>query len=423
MAIRSRAAAIVKSSTLISVALSGSAAVVAGTTSLLAARWMGAEERGLYALLVAGSGFLLLFCSVGVVNTANMLIADPKKNLTVRRYAALADRLLGPASLVLLPCSIGIVLVYAASPTWLLMAIFAGYCMLALQAALYRAGLHGWARHRLAFGAEVGSGLAVLVGASVFALTGQLSVLDLVLLGAVGFMIQSLVARVAIRTAPRSEAKQGAMSASALVRASLPTLGFTVGGWIATRGDRLVLGVVSSNTEVGIYSVAATMAEVPWLVSSTLATVLITKLASTQEPSIVARFRVRAVAGTGAVWLLIAPVAYWVLTSFLGDEFQGGVPALLIMCPAALLLASSQIDLAACLALGDRVSGSRVALVGAVVMVCGAALLGRLWGATGCAVASLIAYAAMAWLSYKASKRNVATLASSVPLRSTEGIG
>ena len=89
----SRAGTLFKSPTLVSVALSGSAAAVAGLTSLLAARWMGAEERGLYALLIAGSGFLLLLCSLGVVNTANVLIADPQQNLSVRRYAMLADRL------------------------------------------------------------------------------------------------------------------------------------------------------------------------------------------------------------------------------------------------------------------------------------------------------------------------------------------
>ena len=193
-------------------------------------------------------------------------------------------------------------------------------------------------------------------------------------------------------------------------------MGFTVGGWIASRGDRLVLGLVSDNTQVGIYSTVATMGEVPWLVAATLATVLGTRLAATQEPALVGRFRLRAVAGTGLVWLFMAPVAYWVLTSFLGDEFRGGVPALVLMCPAALLLASSQIDLQACLALGDRSSGSRVSLVGAAVMVCTAAALGRYWGATGCAVASLITYAVMAGMSHRASRRNISRLARTRPI-------
>jgi O-antigen/teichoic acid export membrane protein len=200
------------------------------------------------------------------------------------------------------------------------------------------------------------------------------------------------------------------MTLSQLLSLSLPSVGFTVGGWIASRGDRLVLGLVSDNVQVGIYSTAATMAEVPWLVAATLATVLGTKLAATQQAALVSRFRVRAVAGTAAVYLAIAPVGYWVLTSFLGDEFSGGVTALLLMGPAALLLASSQIDLAACLALGDRASASRVSLVGAVVMVCSAAALGHFWGATGCAIASLVTYATMAWLGNLASRRNVSRL-------------
>jgi O-antigen/teichoic acid export membrane protein len=160
------------------------------------------------------------------------------------------------------------------------------------------------------------------------------------------------------------------------------------------------------------------MAEVPWLVAATLATVLGTRLAATQEAELVGRFRLRAVAGTAGVWLCMAPLAFWVLTSFLGDEFRGGVPALLLMGPAALLLASSQIDLAACLALGDRGSASRVSLIGAVVMVCSAAALGGSWGATGCALASLITYGVMAWLGHRASRRNISRLARTRPIPS-----
>jgi O-antigen/teichoic acid export membrane protein len=340
---RARVGALLKSPTIISVALSGSAAAVAGLTSLLAARWMGAEERGLYALLIAGSGFLLLLSSVGVVNTANVLIADPRQNLSVRRYATLANRLLVLAAVVLLPASALIVLVYARSPGTLLFVLFACYCLLALLAAFYRAGLHGWSRHRLAFGAEVASGVIVLVGAFVVHRTGRLTVIELVALGSIAFLFQAAIARVAFRRAePLSESAGHPMTLSQLLTLSLPSVGFTVGGWIASRGDRLVLGLVSDNVQVGIYSTAATMAEVPWLVAATLATVLGTKLAATQQAALVSRFRVRAVAGTAAVYLAIAPVGYWVLTSFLGDEFSGGVTALLLMGPAALLLASSR---------------------------------------------------------------------------------
>jgi O-antigen/teichoic acid export membrane protein len=345
-----------------------------------------------------------------------VLIADPRQNLSVRRYAALADRLLFRAAIALLPASAVIVLVYADSPSKLLFGLFACYCLLALQTAFYRSGLHGGSRHRLAFGAEVGSGIFLLVGAFVVARSGRLTVVELVGLGCIGFLIQAFIARAAFRRArPPSEPHREEMTLSELLTASLPTLGFTVGGWIASRGDRLVLGLVSDNTQVGIYSTAATMAEVPWLVAATLATILGTRLAATQEAGLVGRFRLRAVAGTAVVWLCMAPVGYWVLTSFLGNEFRGGVPALLLMCPAALLLASSQIDLAACLALGDRATGSRVSLIGAVVMVCSAAVLGRSWGATGCAVASLITYAVMAWLGHQASRRNVSRLTRTRP--------
>jgi O-antigen/teichoic acid export membrane protein len=378
---------------------------------------MGAEERGLYALLVAGSGFLLLLGSLGVVNTANVLIADPRQNLSVRRYAVLADRLTAIIAVALIPTSAIIVLIYVDSPTWLLFALFAGYCVLALQAAFHRTGLHGWSRHRLAFGAEVASGVFLLLGAFVVVRYGRLTVLELVALGSIAFLIQTFIARVAFRRASSpEEAAGGDVTLRELLGASLATLGFTVGGWIASRGDRLVLGLVSDNTQVGIYSAAATLGEVPWLVAATMATVLGTRLAASQDPGLVGLFRLRAVAGTGLVVLFIAPSGYWVLTSFLGNEFRSGVPALVLMCLAALLLASSQIDLAACLALGDRSSGSRVSLVGAGVMVCSAAALGGPWGATGCAVASLITYAVMAWLSHRASRRNISKLGRTQPL-------
>ena len=282
----------------------------------------GCQERGLYALLIAGSGFLLLLCSLGVVNTANVLIADPQQHLSVRRYATLAGRLLGLAAIVLIPASFIIVLIYAPSPDALLFVLFACYCLLALLAAFYRAGLHGWSRHHLAFGAEVASGAFLLVGAFAVHRTGRLTVVELVALGSIAFLVQAVIARAAFRKAePLDDAVRDDMTLAQLLTLSLPTLGFTVGGWIASRGDRLVLGLVSDNTQVGIYSTAATMAEVPWLVAATLATILGTKLAATQDAGLVTRFRLRAVAGTAVVWLCMAPAAYWVLTSFLGDEF------------------------------------------------------------------------------------------------------
>ncbi len=55
----------------------------------------------------------------------------------------------------------------------------------------------------------------------------------------------------------------------------------------------------------------------------------------------------------------------FLVLNFLGPEFRAGVPTLVILAPAALLLASSQTDWAGCLALNDFGAIARVTTLGA----------------------------------------------------------
>jgi O-antigen/teichoic acid export membrane protein len=379
------------------VLLTGVAAGLSGVAAVLAAKWLGAEERGTYALLITSSGMALILLSFGISKTATAILPSDEHDLNVRQYFARVDRLIALALVAVVPLSAAAVHVFEgrARPTTII--VLASYTASALQAGLTRAGLHGWERHRLAYFADAVTALLLLAGASVVEYVGELTVVSLMLIGTASFVLPSAGLRFYVHlSAPRGTVGSPGIQLRELVRLSLPTLGLTFGSWAATRGDRLVLGLVSTNAEVGVYSAVATLAEVPWLVSATLATVLTARLAASREISLVRRYRRLAFVGTICAWAAIAPVAVWILAGFLGNEFSSGIPAFVVMFPAAVFLASGQIDLAACLAMGDRRVGGRVAIRTAMLMLPLVVLLGLRFGALGAAISSVITYAAWA---------------------------
>jgi len=187
----------------------------------------------------------------------------------------------------------------------------------------------------------------------------------------------------------------GTFALGSLLRFSMPAIGITLGQWVAWRSDRLILGVVSGPTQVGIYGTVSTLADIPWLIPTAVSAVLMNRVAATRDYGLVRRYRRLTLLGTAAASLAVTPVAAWILIHYLGGEFTQGIPALLILAPAALLLASSQIDLAGCVAMSDLKAGSRVCLLGAAALIVTAVPLGRYYGATGCAIASACAYGVM----------------------------
>ena len=125
----------------------------------------------------------------------------------------------------------------------------------------------------------------------------------------------------------------------ALLRQGAPALGLTVGLAMTLRADRYVLGMTSGAAAVGVYSLAATLAEVARLLPAAVGQLY---LRHTSTGSGAARFRsaislaVIAAAAAGgivavAAWLLIEPV--------FGPEFRPARELLLVLALAEICLA------------------------------------------------------------------------------------
>jgi O-antigen/teichoic acid export membrane protein len=380
-----------------SVMLSMALSAVQGITALVTAKWLGPTGRGVVVLAWSISSLLLLVGSMGMTNSARVVVADTRYETDFRRFSSLSAKLVLLAGVPM--ALFGVLALWFVShiDSPRLYVIFALYCGMLLFGALTRETLHGIGRHVAAISTDIVSAVIQFAGAVFLQVLGLLNVERLISLGLAGAAAQvALGLWSGNRGSAGRPRTDGAFTLRSLLRFSAPAIGLTLGQWVAWRGDRLILGVVSGPTEVGIYGTVSTMADIPWLIAAAVSAVLTNRVSATQDYSLVQRYRRLTLLATAAASLAVTPVAAWILIYYLGGEFTHGIPALLILAPAALLLASSQIDLAGCVAVSDLKAGARASLQGAAVLVVTAVPLGYFFGATGCAIASACAYAAMA---------------------------
>lgn len=167
---------------------------------------------------------------------------------------------------------------------------------------------------------------------------------------------------------------------------------------LATRGDITVLGVSSTEEQVGLYSLATSIAGLLFMVSQvfTLRAASLHKSLDAQSYSAeVRRLAVTAVVAVAALSLPLM-VAAWVLVSWLLPEFTGALLPALILCVAALPETYARIHT---WALGMTSANNRLvayAVVGVAVFV--SYFFAARWGAIGVAVASVIGYSAQAFV-------------------------
>jgi len=376
--------------------LSVALTAVQGITALVTAKWMGPTERGVVVLAWSISSFLLLVGSLGVINSARVVVADARYETDFRRFSSLSARLVLLAGLPLALCGVLALWFVSHIDNPRLYMIFAFYCCMMLFGALTRETLHGIGRHVAAISTDLVSAVVQFAGAAFLQVLGLLNVESFISLGLAGATTQVALGLWCGHSVSVGGAKHlGVFTLRSLVRFSAPAIGLMLGQWVAWRSDRLILGVVSGPTQVGIYGTVSTMADIPWLIPAAVSAVLTNRVSATQDYSLVKRYRRLTLAATAVASLVVTPVAAWILIHYLGGEFPQGLPALLILAPAALFLASSQIDLAGCVGVSDLTGGARASLKGAVALIVTAVPLSYFFGATGCAIASAFAYAVM----------------------------
>lgn len=380
---------------------------------ILTARWLGAAERGVVVIAASIAGGLLLLGGLGLVNSARKVIPDPEFEIDFGSFMFCAAKIsLATAPAVALVAATLLTILanvcLAATVT-----IFSLGCCLLLYSAILREALHGAGRHVAAVTGDLSNAAVQLVGALALHRTGLLSADAMIALMTLGAMLQiahGLI--VGLDSNTRSTApRRTTMSTLTILRYSLPGIGLTLGQWVALRSDRLILGAVAGVPEAGVYGAVATMAEAPWLVAAAISPILGTQMARDRDHEILRYWWRRAMTLTAVTSICATAAGAFIVVDVLGPEFRGGLPALIVLAPAAILLGSSQLDMAACLALKDLAAVSRITTAGAIVLASTAVPLSYLYGATGCALASLGSYALMAILARTTVRRSLSDLA------------
>jgi O-antigen/teichoic acid export membrane protein len=167
------------------------------------------------------------------------------------------------------------------------------------------------------------------------------------------------------------------------------------------RSDILILDGLTTTAAVGLYSLAVSLAELTRLVTDAIAQIALPRQLDTDDRGAAAATlgvtRLSAVVALASVGLMCAaappliPIVY-------GTSFRGSVPSLLALAPGLLALGATRPIGAFLLRLDRPMLASAMSIAALVVNVALNLVLVPVYGIVGSAVASSIAYAALAAL-------------------------
>jgi O-antigen/teichoic acid export membrane protein len=169
--------------------------------------------------------------------------------------------------------------------------------------------------------------------------------------------------------------------------------------FLVLRVDVIIIQLILTDRDVGQYAVAVSLAELAYLVPSTVATLLFPRMASMTDPherwATARRWAMSIAIGTALVvpvgWLLGEPI----IATLYGPDFAGGTGALLWLLPGIVLLSVQTIISHYHYAIGAPSVLVIAPLAGAVINVVLNVTLVPLHGISGAGFASAAAYALM----------------------------
>ncbi len=181
------------------------------------------------------------------------------------------------------------------------------------------------------------------------------------------------------------------------VRASLPALVQSFAQAGVFRGDRLILGVLAGTGAVGVYSVAATMTELLWLIPVSIGNALFLRVSNgTVSASTVRKLRAANFALAVVCAAALALLGPTVLRVVFGEEFVEATDVLRVLCLSAVVVSSYHLDIVRVTGTGALAAGGKLVLTGFVVTVVADLALIPPFGVIGAAWGTVIGYLALA---------------------------
>lgn len=269
------------------------------------------------------------------------------------------------------------------------------------------AGFEHWFKARVQAGPVAFARLSTTLASAalkVAVLTGGGGVVALAWTVAAEALLHSLLLFAAWRRFARSRRDRLVVDtqlAGPLFRQGLPFLGASLAAMLATKADLVLLGMLASPTQAGLYALAQKLTEVVTLVPIVLVDsaypLLLRRIGEGRARDSQLLFDIAAGSGLLAAGLAVTAGA-WLVTAVFGDGYAGTVPLVMLhswTCVAIALDAARQRCLGAA---GLQRHAPWLAALGAAVSISLALVLVPRLGATGAALTALVASFASAVL-------------------------
>ena len=366
-------------------------ALLAGfLASILIARAIGPAGRGEVALLTAATLLVASIASTGLEGALAREAGGGGRHRAGKLALAWVSSLgvvvsLGWAGLGFLGTD------YWRIPAETAAALCGVGCAAFIALNLWRAPLLGWqefsavAIGRVLFAVVLGGGTALL--AAIGELTSERAIgLTFAAAGAQALCYWAAGGRFVVPMFERPGMRRHAAYA---VKAQFGRLFET----ISDRYDLLLVGAFLATTDVGLYAVALSIAELCWIPVDAAALMVLGSAAADRHPVSTAAFATRLGVGLAVVEAaVLVAVAPLLLAVVFGAEFENSYPALLALVPGVVALAGWRLCMNDAAGRNRPLLKSVSAAVGAVALLVLAPLLIPLLGLVGAGIASSVGY-------------------------------
>lgn len=373
--------------------------------AVLAARELAPAGRGALAVLVTISSLTAVLLASGIALAGRSLLVESDRPIALRDYLGLTGTASAVSALLLVIAAVSVIPLAGVHPDK------AGVAALALHGAAGAAGvltlnaLYAYGAFASAVAAEVVGSASALAGTGALVITGNGGAADYVLPLAAGLALQTVVALWALR---RHGLGVGVDQSSwkRLLRRGAAGTGVGLAQAATYRFDRYLVGLFTTTAQTGLYSAAATGAELLRLVPTAAGQVILHRTAVGSRVTREARaLRRHAIWATVLLAILFAAAARPLLLAVLGEAYVPARAALVLLLVAELATASFLIDSSMLTGLGAVGTASRAAIIGFAVVTALDVVLIPWLGIEGAAIASIVGYASMA----AAARRSLST--------------
>jgi O-antigen/teichoic acid export membrane protein len=378
--------------------LSTAASLLDGAAAVMASRQLGAESRGVYAVVLTLAGLTAAISCLGVPTSGRVRIARPEDAVRLPGYLAVVPVhvLAGGLLSGLVTWLLGVVALSAGS---FALVIAGGALGGALVASTFRiSALQGVGEQSQATGANAAGSLAMVVLTGGLVAIGNDDPAAYLWALAASRAVQAVLCTLLLRSHLSGRQRYRWDVHRLLLVSGAPSIPYQLTTIATFRIDRYFVGAFAGVTAAGIYSVAATLSEMARMVPTAVGQVLLYGRSSgTVSPRSERRSRRLVLWCAWTTLLGIGLAAPWLVDLLFGDEFADAVEPLRILLVAEAFLAAWLIDNRLLIGGGRLGAASVSTVVSSVVVIVGDLVLIPAFELTGAAAASVLGYAAAWW--------------------------